>query len=83
MPAHLIFSEKPLTEFRTYEAICGHLTFYSKFALMWDDQHMGNELELSALLVCRKCLAAAREKRKEQPKAQWYVYGLVEKKPHD
>lgn len=69
MKAHLLDSNFPLVSGSDYEALCGKTVPNSHFAFMWDEQSMGSGLELSPLLVCRKCREAEKGKR--------YVYGLI------
>lgn len=50
-------------------ANCGAEVQIPRMAFIWDEQEMGENLELNSLRVCRKCLDLEFDHR--------YIYGIV------
>lgn len=69
---HIVYSESPLPEGVNHLAICGKVVHKAKLCFIFDEQAMGQPLDLRPRGICRDCYLAV------PPEGIVLVYGFKE-----
>lgn len=68
--AHIVYSEAPLPENVNHLAVCGAIIHRAKLCFLWDEQTMGEPLDLRPNGLCKDCYLS------HPPEGTFMVYGF-------